>query len=194
MKVLITFCASAVLIIATGSANADMAVIDFESLDIGTVVDDQFSYLGADFNGDATVTGSLSSSFPLLPESSKVIFNYPSYDLTRVDAVGPEWMMAGGHVTGTYTVTLTAYDSSDTPLITDSTGGDNTFNKDKPNTTNMLLSVSAPNIAYVKFSIIESGTTFTIDDFKFNPVPVPAAVLLGMLGLGVAGMKLRKFV
>ena len=29
---------------------------------------------------------------------------------------------------------------------------------------------------------------------KFVPVPVPAAVLLGMLGLGVAGMKLRKFI
>jgi hypothetical protein len=35
---------------------------------------------------------------------------------------------------------------------------------------------------------------FTVDDFTFNPVPVPAAVLLGMLGLGVAGLKLRKFV
>ena len=29
---------------------------------------------------------------------------------------------------------------------------------------------------------------------QFVPVPVPAGILLGMLGLGVAGMKLRKFV
>jgi len=29
---------------------------------------------------------------------------------------------------------------------------------------------------------------------QFVPVPVPAAILLGMLGLGVAGLKLRKFV
>ena len=32
-----------------------------------------------------------------------------------------------------------------------------------------------------------------IDDLQVTPVPVPAAVLLGVLGFGVAGMKLRKF-
>jgi hypothetical protein len=35
-----------------------------------------------------------------------------------------------------------------------------------------------------------SGTAFNVD---VVPVPVPAAVLLGMLGLGAAGLKLRKF-
>jgi hypothetical protein len=33
-----------------------------------------------------------------------------------------------------------------------------------------------------------------IDDVKYALVPTPAAVLIGMLGLGVAGLKLRKFV
>lgn len=33
-----------------------------------------------------------------------------------------------------------------------------------------------------------------IDDVKYALVPVPIAVVLGMLGLGVAGLKLRKFV
>ena len=32
-----------------------------------------------------------------------------------------------------------------------------------------------------------------IDNLQVTPVPVPAAVLLGMLGLSVAGLKLRKF-
>jgi len=31
------------------------------------------------------------------------------------------------------------------------------------------------------------------DDFHVSLVPVPAAVILGMLGLGAAGWKLRKF-
>jgi len=49
-----------------------------------------------------------------------------------------------------------------------------------------------PLTAYVIFSI-KDYTIFTVDDFTFVPVPVPAAVLLGMLGLSVAGMKLRRF-
>ena len=191
MRRLITFCVVAVLTVASGSAQADMSVINFDSLADGIVIDDEFSGIGADFNGDATVIGSLSYLFP--PYSgSKVIWNYPSYNI-QVDAVGPEWLMAGGYVTGTDTVILTAYDSSNILLGTDSTSGANTsdYGIDK---TNKFLSVTAPNIAYVEFSIINSGTIFTIDDFTFVQVPVPAAVLLGMLGLGVAGLKLRKFV
>jgi len=37
------------------------------------------------------------------------------------------------------------------------------------------------------------GTTFTVSEIELTVVPVPAAVLLGMLGLGAAGLKLRKF-
>jgi hypothetical protein len=40
-----------------------------------------------------------------------------------------------------------------------------------------------------------AGNFATMDDFIVgNPVPVPAAVLLGLLGLSAAGVKLRKFV
>ncbi len=41
----------AFLNVIAGSAQADMTVIDFESLGIFDVVDNQFSGLGADFNG-----------------------------------------------------------------------------------------------------------------------------------------------
>ena len=34
---------------------------------------------------------------------------------------------------------------------------------------------------------------FVMDDVTFTPVPVPGAVLLGLLGLSAAGIKLRKF-
>jgi len=41
---------------------------------------------------------------------------------------------------------------------------------------------------------IQSGYFATMDHlYVGNPVPVPAAVLLGILGLSVAGVKLRKF-
>jgi hypothetical protein len=38
-----------------------------------------------------------------------------------------------------------------------------------------------------------SGDPRLSDEFHTSVVPVPAAVILGMLGLGVAGLKLRKF-
>lgn len=41
-------------------------------------------------------------------------------------------------------------------------------------------------------SLARGTGTFNVDNFSV--VPVPAAVLLGMLGLGAAGLKLRKFV
>ena len=189
MKSLTIFCAATILILSTGNVLADITVIDFESLGNNIVVDDQFSSLGADFNGDATAIIVSSSSTTPPHSGSQVIWNCPSYNI-QVDAVGPEWLMAGGYVTGTDIVTLTAYDSFGDPLGTDLTSGANIVGSGIPN---IFLSVSAPNIAYVKFSI-KNGGTFTVDDFTFNPVPVPAAVLLGMLGLGVAGLKLRKFV
>lgn len=34
---------------------------------------------------------------------------------------------------------------------------------------------------------------FALDNLTFNPVPAPGAILLGILGLSVAGVKLRKF-
>lgn len=190
MRRLITFCAAAVLILTAGSVQADM--INFDSLTDHELVNDQYILeLGAGFNGSARISASPGSLYPF-HSSPNVIENF-NLDYIRgdikIDAVGTEWLMAGGYVTGAENVTLTAYNSSDAFLGSDSTGGANTsdYGIDK---ANMFLSVSAPSIAYVVFSI--SDNVFTVDDFTFNPVPVPAAVLLGMLGLSVAGMKLRK--
>ena len=202
MRGLITICAAAILIPAAGSAHADMTVIDFESLGDLTVVDNQFLGLGADFNGLAKIlsrsSGTLASSWPSPYSGDKVISDF-SYDPVsdsiidiRVDAVGAEWLMAGGYVTGTGNVTLTAYDSWGFPLGTPSSTGGANLGGDPGLPPNMFLSVSAANIAYVIFSN-DHYDICTVDDFTFNPVPVPAAVLLGVLGLGVAGWKLRKF-
>ena len=210
MKGLTTFFAAAVLTLAAGSANADMTVIGFDHLGNGISIDDQFIDLGADFNGLARTC----ATCYLYPahSGSYVIENLHIDPLTNeikrvditVNSAGPnKWLMAGGYVTGVANVTLTAYDSSDNKLVNlsgpDSTGEANTYDlgEDKPN---MFLSVSAPNIDYVIFSLEIAGIEysdndiFTVDDFTFAPVPVPGAVLLGILGLGVASLKLRKFV
>ncbi len=57
-----------------------------------------------------------------------------------------------------------------------------------------LLGVAAPNIMRVELyrpnPSVYDGVHY--DNLTFNPVPVPGAVLLGMIGLSIAGVKLRK--
>ena len=63
------------------------------------------------------------------------------------------------------------------------------------------LNIAASNVGRVVFDPGNSGVLpgstsldggVVITDLEFTPVPVPGAVLLGMLGLSVAGVKLRK--
>lgn len=57
-----------------------------------------------------------------------------------------------------------------------------------------LLEVTAPNILRVElyrpYNVPADGVHY--DNLSFTPVPTPSAVLLGMIGLSVAGSKLRK--
>lgn len=66
--------------------------------------------------------------------------------------------------------------------------------------------VAVTGIGYDSKDLSDSGTlshpfavgshqiAFNVDTYENAVVPVPAAVLLGMLGLGAAGLKLRKYV
>jgi len=54
------------------------------------------------------------------------------------------------------------------------------------------MMVSGSSISWVRASGV-SGSSVGFDNLNFVPVPLPGAVLLGMLGLSVAGIKLRKF-
>jgi len=188
MKKLIIICAVGMLLMKAAPAVANVT-IDFESLANLEVVDNQFLALGADFNGSASVLskseGWLSDDFP--PHSGdKVIYDYPESTI-KVDAVGTLWTMAGGYVTGNNNITLTAYDSADSVLGSDSTGGANYMYSGTGIPPNKLLSVSAPGIAYVTFS--DSGCSYTIDDLTFTPVhtPAPGGILLAGVGIGLVG-------
>jgi hypothetical protein len=165
---------------------ANVTVIDSESLaDIGAV-DDQFSGPSVDFNRTATaLSGYEWLDFP--PYSGDIVIydTFGGGGTIRVDTVGPPWMMAGGYVTTNGNVTLTAYDSFGSVLGTASTDGADYVGSGKGFAPNMLLSVSVVNIAYAGFT--DSGNTYTVEDFAFQPIPAPRAVLLGSIGIGLIG-------
>jgi hypothetical protein len=61
-----------------------------------------------------------------------------------------------------------------------------------------LGATSTVGITSISYGVVNTTTgdpiirSFEMDHLQYSPVPVPGAVLLGMLGLSVAGMKLRK--
>ena len=63
-----------------------------------------------------------------------------------------------------------------------------------------LGATSSVGIESVAYRVLNTGTGlppvvprfFEMDHLQYSPVPVPGALLLGMLGLSLAGVKLRK--
>jgi hypothetical protein len=194
MKKLIIVLVACLAVMAPSSGLAAITVIDFESLADLEVVDDQFLGLGADFNATASILRAGSSLNPTYPPNSgsNVIYDDPQLGsgIIRVDAVGSLWSMAGGYVTGSKNVTLTAYASDNSVLGTASTGGANYIGAGGLLLPNIFLSVTAPGIAYVQFS--DTGNTYTVDDFTLQPIPAPGAILLGGIGVGVVSWLRRR--
>ncbi|HUV66290.1 MAG TPA: hypothetical protein VMW24_20530 [Sedimentisphaerales bacterium] len=181
-------------LMAPSSGLAGITVIDFESLADGEIVDNQFLTLGADFGGTASILTAGTSLNPLFPpqSGSNVIHDDPTLGsgIIRIDAVGSPWAMAGGYVTGAINVTLTAYASDSSVLGTASTGGANYVSAGTGLLPNIFLSVAAPGIAYMEFS--DSGSTYTVDDITFQPIPAPGAILLGGIGAGLVSWLRRR--
>lgn len=161
------------ILLALGVGKAGLAaVITFDTLSAGEIVDNQYLDMGIDFNGNPSVLtagGGLAPAYPPV-SGNNLSYNYPS-DAIRVDAVGSSWESAGAYVTGIQKVTLTAYDANNRVLGTTSTSGSNYLNSGTGLPPNIFLRIIASDIAYVKFMAEKQlgVNSFTLDDFTFEP-------------------------
>lgn len=64
-------------------------------------------------------------------------------------------------------------------------------NQSAPSTNLYVTFSDVPDFDAVRFTSTQYA--FELDNLAVTPVPVPAAFLLGLLGLGAAGAKLRKY-
>lgn len=174
LKKLSLAAAGAILLTLGVGRAAQAAVINFDSLSTGDMVDNQFLDLGVDFNGTATVLTAGNGLNPAYPAFSpnNIVYNFPPSTI-RIDAVNSLWQNVGAYITGSENITLTAYSSENTVLGMMSTGGSNFLDAETGLLPNIFLNITAPNIAYVKFTNMgdQVGNSFTLDNFTFEPVP-----------------------
>jgi len=172
--------AGAIMLTLGIGKSAEAAVINFDSLSPGEIVDNQFLDLGVDFNSTSAVLTLGEGLDPTYPPFSgnNLVYNYASSAIS-VNAVGSTWDSVGAYITGIGQITLTAYDADNRVLGTTSTSGSNFLNASTGLSPNIFLKVATSNIAYVKFMAeSELGpNTFTLDNFIFElsaaycPVP-----------------------
>lgn len=179
-RFVITLAAVAALLLG-GARQAKATLIDFEGFSNGTSITNQYQGQGVTFQNATIFQVGYYNSSGYPPHSGiNIVANVaPGNGQIEADAVaGTTWTQASLWYTSASPngAFLEAYDSMGNLLAT-AHGGDNYG-------TNSLLSVSATNIAYIKFH--DSGNFLSMDDFSFTPAPEPASLTL--LGLGAVGL------
>jgi len=190
MKKLITLCAIVALVLISASPAKALTIVDFEGLPLtyyfkyGWQNLDGY-YPGLNFGPGATILDRVTGGYNDVgwpPHSGNAVLFSDSLPYIRVDFVSLPANYVETWYTSDRTFYLEAYDSSNNWLVS-STGPSNLL-------TNSLISVSADNIACV--ILHDSGNLFTIDDFGYQPIPAPGAILLASIGVCLVGWLRRR--
>jgi len=175
-------CAVVVLILSVGSAQAELVNNgDFETGDlIGWTV------TGADM-GSVTAGGVGGSAYRFEGYDNN---GYATLSQTVSTTIGAPYdfsFYSGVHLLASGNILRYSLDSNPVVTVAQSAGG---FTWEQSSDIFVASGTSAVIDFYFE---TDPGTgTWQIDDVSVNLVPVPGAVLLGILGLSVAGIKLRK--
>ena len=200
MRRFVMTCALAAVMVLSSSAVADM-VLTFEDVGVSSDADIPDGYKGFDWDnflvkdasssltetgyGNGRVSGDWvaynDSSFGKQALVSSTAFNFVGAYLTGAWNDGLNINVIG-YRDGSEVYDTTVVASAFTPTWFEF----NYLNVDA------LRFISSGGTPVSDWAILGSGVQFAMDDFTVSAVPVPGAGLLGLLGLSVAGVKLRK--
>ena len=173
----------AVLMLVVGTVKADLIVLDFDDL----LVDDYLPSNYAGLNWDPEWKTVYNSVWPYTPSSgltSIYTWNYGGW--IDFSPLGVPVTFEGAYFSGGPWATMHFEGYLGGSLV----GISGTLT---PTDVPTFLPANFPGpVDYVQV-VDDYYNYFTMDDVTFEPVPVPGAILLGILGLSVAGIKLRKF-
>ena len=199
-----------VLILLSSTSQADL--LTFDNGVAGNSVGSFYSTLGVNFSNAVwndnlvgtqyATTGQWTGSLSIRDAGTQG-FNSSLDPLLITFATPQQYVSILGVNVGLAGVRIDAYDSVVGGSLLGSSQAFGTTLKGEipPSTTGglwtheeFLIGVTASNIMRIELyrpnPIANDGVHY--DNLTFNPVPVPGAVLLGIVGLGVVGIKLRK--
>jgi hypothetical protein len=177
-------------------SGAQAEMYDFNTTPTGYYTEGEFSALfpGISFDNTGGDSFRVDNVGSMLPDfSGRVVLNEPygtpgNSTIATFDAPVTYFSITMGDAgADTDDLFLYAYNSDD--VLVDSDFYANPATSYAGHTLSVI-----GNIAWVEYYGVGDGYNSVFwDNVSFTPVPVPGAVLLGMLGLSVAGLKLRKF-
>jgi len=210
------FALFAVLISLSNTAQADF--VNFDDGTSGDLVGSFYSSLGINFSNTAWIANKIGITYqagvveydtngqataPLsIRDAGTQGWNTSSSPLVIAFDTPQQYVSILGVNVGHAGVRMDAYDSISGGILlgSDERYGINPTGETGPHAGNLwsheehLIGVTAPNIMRVELyrpnPTANDGVHY--DNLTFDPVPVPGAILLGMIGLSVAGIKLRK--
>jgi hypothetical protein len=154
-------------------------VITFDNLATGTIVTNEFP--GVSFTGAIVATAGVNLNPQFPPVSNPNVVVDISIDTIIATFTTPVTSV-GAFVTGITSITESIFRGA-TMVGSVSTGGANFIGAGTGLPPNIFLSISNFDITSVAFS--DTGSSFTLDNFTFTPVPGPI-VGAGLPGLIVA--------
>lgn len=180
------------VVLAVGISSGYADLIDFDDGTNGASVGSFYSGLGVTFSNTSWYEFTLAGSSPPMTIGSSTT-PYQSTQATAAVATF-DTPMASVAITaldvGDRGARLDAYDAGGTLVDFDEYIGTGVGVGDF-----QTLLTSAAGISRIELYQpvdVQSGDGMVWDNLEFTPVPVPGAVLLGMIGLSVVGVKLRK--